>query len=207
VAAATDSLTELAALLRADDSVVSSHVVEPDEAVAGLGRLAGAGPRTVARPSEYALVVEAVREGYLLHYEDAAARVVRGADGDLNLLAGDYLYALGLERLAAIGDLEAVRELSDLISLAAQVHDGSETAERQASESAALWLASASAIAGGVLPAHVGAKAALRERDPAAAAALWAGALEVADAGAFSQALGEVAAGLDFRSDHFSSLG
>ena len=46
-----------------------------------------------------------------------------GADADLALLAGDYLYALGLERLAALGDLEAVRELSDLISLSAQLND------------------------------------------------------------------------------------
>ena len=36
----------------------------------------------------------------------ATARVVRGAEPDLALLAGDYLYALGLERLAALGDLE-----------------------------------------------------------------------------------------------------
>ena len=56
--------------------------------------------------------------------------MVAGADRDLALLAGDYLYALGLERLAALGDLDAVRELSDLISLAAQVHDGSRAAER-----------------------------------------------------------------------------
>ena len=69
-----------------------------------------------------------------LHY--AVGRVIDGADADLALLAGDYLYALGLGRLAALGDLEAVRELSDLISLAAQVHDGSrpgEDAEREAS--------------------------------------------------------------------------
>ena len=33
-----------------------------------------------------------------------------GADPDLRLLAGDYLYALGLERLAGLGDLPAVRE-------------------------------------------------------------------------------------------------
>ncbi len=48
--------------------------------------------------------------------------MVDGADDDLALLAGDYLYARGLERLAALGDLEAVRELSDLISLVAQLH-------------------------------------------------------------------------------------
>ena len=43
-------------------------------------------------------------------------------DEDLRLLAGDSLYALGLERLAASGDLEAVAELADLISLCAFAH-------------------------------------------------------------------------------------
>ena len=42
-------------------------------------------------------MVEAVREGYLLHYGEP--RLLVGADADLALLAGDYLYALGLERL------------------------------------------------------------------------------------------------------------
>ncbi len=207
MSAATDALTELAALLRADDSVISPHVGEPEIAAAWLGALAGSGPRTAARPDRYALVVEAVREGYLLHYDDARARVVRGAEGDLNLLAGDYLYALGLERLAAIGDLDSVRELSDLISLAAQIHDGEAAPERTAAESAALWLASVSAIAAGASPAHERAKGALRAGDPAAGLALWAAASETAEVGGFRQALGEAAAGLNFRSDHFSSLG
>ena len=43
-------------------------------------------------------------------------------DDDLRLLAGDALYALGLARLAQTGDLAAVAELSDLISLSAQAH-------------------------------------------------------------------------------------
>ena len=51
-----------------------------------------------------------VREGYELHYERP------GADPDLALLDGDRLYAAGLERLAAEGDLEAIRALADLIS-------------------------------------------------------------------------------------------
>ena len=40
-----------------------------------------------------------------------------GMDDDLRLLAGDALYALGLARLADGGDLAAVAELADLISL------------------------------------------------------------------------------------------
>ena len=51
-------------------------------------------------------MVEAVREGYLLHYGEP--RLLAGHDADLALLAGDYLYALGIERLAALGDPEAV---------------------------------------------------------------------------------------------------
>ena len=47
-------------------------------------------------------MVEAVREGYLLHYGEP--RLLAGHDADLALLAGDYLYALGLDRLAALGD-------------------------------------------------------------------------------------------------------
>ena len=60
-------------------------------------------------------MLEAVYEGYLMHYGEP--RAFAGMDADLRLLAGDALYALGLARLAEAGDLEAVAELSDLISL------------------------------------------------------------------------------------------
>lgn len=63
-------------------------------------------------------VLEAVHEGYLMHY--GTPRAFSGMDDDLRLLAGDALYALGLERLAQSGDLHAVAELADLISLCAQ---------------------------------------------------------------------------------------
>jgi hypothetical protein len=65
-------------------------------------------------------VLEAVYEGYLMHY--GTPRAFEGMDEDLRLLAGDALYALGLSRLAQRGDVSAVAELSDLISLAAQAH-------------------------------------------------------------------------------------
>ena len=67
---------------------------------------------------ERAFVLEAVYEGFLMHYREP--RAFAGMDADLRLLAGDALYALGLERLARAGDLEAVAELSDLISATAQ---------------------------------------------------------------------------------------
>jgi hypothetical protein len=84
-------------------------------------------------------VLEAVYEGYLMHY--GTPRAFSGMDDDLRLLAGDALYALGLSRLAERGDIPAVAELSDLISLAAQAHaDGHpELADE-------LWDASAQAL-------------------------------------------------------------
>src|SRR5680860_303210 len=107
----------------------------------------------------YAAIIELVREGYLLHYGDP--RLIDGADRDLMLLAGDYMYAKGLERLAALGDLAALRELSDLISLSAQLHaDGAPPTDP---EPATLWLASCVAISTGPSDAHEGAKDRLRE--------------------------------------------
>ena len=100
------------------------------------------GEAVAARGETYPLLVEAIREGYLQHY--AAGRVVRPDDPDLALLAGDRLYALGLERLAALGDLEAVAELADVIALCAQAH-----AEGDPARADAVWEAGAAAVAGG----------------------------------------------------------
>ena len=87
-------------------------------------------------------MLEAVYEGYLLHYGES--RLFGGMDADLRLLAGDALYALGLARLAESGDLPAVAELSDLISRSAQAH-----AEGRGDAVEALWDASARALESG----------------------------------------------------------
>jgi hypothetical protein len=112
-----NALRDLADQLRSEDTPIAPHVVDPAEP-SQLGELAGGG--------EYALVIEAVREGYLLHYEEP--RLLAGHDSDLALLAGDYLYALGLDRLAALGDTRAVAVLSDLISDCARLQAEGETA-------------------------------------------------------------------------------
>jgi hypothetical protein len=109
----------LAAQLREEATPISPHVVDPTEE-AIFGGIAAAGPRAASASAEYALVVEAVREGYLLHYGEP--RLLAGHDPDLALLAGDYLYALGIERLATLGDTEAMHRLADLISACAQLH-------------------------------------------------------------------------------------
>jgi hypothetical protein len=107
---------------------------------------------------ERLFVLETVYEGYLLHY--GTPRAFAGMEPDLALLAGDALYALGLERLAAEGDLAAVAELSDLISLSARAQ-----AEGDPELADALWDASARARGPG---GGVGARQVSRDRLPGA---------------------------------------
>ena len=187
---AAASLEALAAQLRSEDTVISPHVVGTEERPV-LGLLAAAGPRALADPAEYALLIEAVREGYLLHYADP--RIISGHDRDLALLAGDYLYAIGLERLAALGDAEAVQELSDLISLCAQCH-----AEDRAGLVTPLWLAAAVAVGCGGGGGHEAAKAAARRDGPEAAETLLAEALAGAERCGILGALDDTAASIDF---------
>jgi hypothetical protein len=132
-----------------------AHAVSPASSDGTYGAVAAAGRRAAGHEDDYALLVEAIHEGYLLHY--AAGRVVRPEDPDLSLLAGDRLFALGLARLAELGDLAAVGELADVISLAAQAH-----AEGDAERAAAVWEAGVRAVGDGPPPDHEAAKAAWR---------------------------------------------
>jgi hypothetical protein len=81
----------------------------------------------------FALALETIYEGYLLHY--GASRLFAPADPDVALLLGDALYAQGLVHLAALGEAEPVRELAELISRCAQLRgdgaagDGQEWAD------------------------------------------------------------------------------
>jgi hypothetical protein len=109
-----------------------------------LGKLVASGPRAADAPEEYALLVEAIREGALLHY--GTGRVLDPADPDLALLGGDRLYAIGLDRLAALGDVEAVATLADVISRVAQAH-----AEEDPGRAESAWEAGARAVGGIVL--------------------------------------------------------
>jgi hypothetical protein len=138
-------LERLAEEMRAEGGLLAATVVSD-----------GHGPQphgdaVAARGESYPLLVEAIREGYLQHY--GSGRVVRPEDPDLALLAGDRLYALGLERLAALGDLAAVAELADVIALCAQAH-----AEGDAARADAVWDAGARAVASGPRPDHEAAK-------------------------------------------------
>jgi hypothetical protein len=186
-----DALTALAAALGSGPGVIAPHVVEPG-ARPVLGPLAAAGPRAERRPGTYSLVVESVYEGYLLHYEES--RVLSGHDEDLALLAGDYLYALGIERLAGLGDADAVRQLGDLISLVAQAR-----AEERPDLAPALWLAAAVAVGCGADDRLEGAKELARRLEPDAAGELLSAARARASEFGLAEALDGAAESIDLR--------
>jgi len=166
------ALRDLARLLIEEGGLLADAVIGLDphvDAPERLGALAASGPRAEGHEADYALLVESIREGYLLHY--GVPRVVTGADPDLALLAGDRLYALGLSRLAELGDLEAVGELADVISLCAQAQAAGDPDLAEA-----VWEAGAIAVGWGATAAHDAAKGAARAGDDEAPEALRAAA-------------------------------
>ena len=122
-------------------STLAEVVTAADAALAAYA-VSDPGPeRFAAADGIRGFVLEAVYEGYLMHYGEP--RAFSGMDPDLRLLAGDALYALGLSRLAATGDLEAVAILSDLISDSAQAQ-----AEGRPADAEALWESSSGRLRG-----------------------------------------------------------
>lgn len=127
--------------------------------------------------------IETIYEGYLVHY--GTPRLFEAPDPDTALLLGDYLYAHGLVRIANAGDVRAVSDLSELISLCSQLR--AEDAEGDA----ALWAATAALLGRASLDE---ARAALRlhgEAAPLDAAARAAAGDEAVDA-ALASHLGRV---------------
>jgi len=91
----------------------------------------------------YALGIETIYEGYLLHY--GTSRLFAPDDGDAALLLGDYLYAHGLVRIEESGTVEAVNDLAELIAVCAYMR-----AEGIAGDGAA-WAATAVVLGQGAL--------------------------------------------------------
>ncbi len=114
----------------------------------------------VAGPA-FAVGVETIYEGYLVHHGEARAFVPR--DRDERVLLGDHLYAAGLVDVCGAGDVEAVATLAALISLAA--HARAEGGDPE--DDGRLWLAAARHLRGPRGGAWTEACDALRDRDPA----------------------------------------
>ncbi len=161
------TLERLRELIAAEGEPLTAGLLAavPAGAEASLGALAAAGPRASADPAAYELLIEAIYEGYLLHY--GVSRLLAPGDSDLSLLAGDRLYTLGLERLVALGDLDAVLELADVIALCALLVGRGEAASCEP-----LWRAGAQAVGWGAGDGYRSAKELARAGHPGAGEAL-----------------------------------
>jgi hypothetical protein len=89
----------------------------------------------------YALGLETIYEGYLVHY--GRPRIFRPLDDHEGLLLGDYLYAHGLVRIAELGEVDVVAALADLIARCAYLR-----AERVPGDGEA-WAATAASLGNG----------------------------------------------------------
>ncbi len=106
----------------------------------------------------FALGLETIYEGYLLHY--GRPRLFAPPDADNALLLGDYLYAHGLVRIAAVDSVGAVSDLAELISLCAQLR-----ADGAAGDGSA-WAATAALLGEGKLGSARDALRLGRDADP-----------------------------------------
>jgi len=104
----------------------------------------------------YALGLETIYEGYLLHY--GRPRLFSPHDDDTALLLGDYLYAHGLVRVAETGTVQAVAELAALISRCAQLRADGLPGDGEA------WAETAAKLGEGREPDSVGTALAAHRR-------------------------------------------
>ena len=95
------------------------------------------------RDDRFALGLETIYEGYLLHY--GRSRLFAPADDDVALLLGDTLLAHGLVRIADTGSVAAIADLAQLLALCAQGR-----ADGRDSDGAA-WAATAACLGQGML--------------------------------------------------------
>ncbi len=141
---------EIAAGAAAESPLWASSLRPPDErdAVAVFSPL--------VEDRRFALGVETIYEGYLLHY--GTSRLFAPPDDDVVLLLGDALLAHGLVRIADTGSVAAVADLAALLSLCAQAR-----ADGRDGDGAA-WAATSAVLARGDLD---DARADLRDRGDA----------------------------------------
>jgi hypothetical protein len=107
--------------------------------------------------AQFAVGLETIYEGYLLHY--GRSRLFDPPDEDVALLLGDALLAQGLVLVAATGSVAAVTDLAELLALCTQARADGTDGDGPA------WAATAGLLGAGGLDE---ARAELRDaRDPA----------------------------------------
>ena len=99
-------------------------------ALAAAGEAFGPAPASAPRPrwgalyveldgaadEAFAVDIELIYEGYLLHYRESRALALAPGDLETRLLAGDCFYARGLRGIAARGDADSVGLLARLMA-------------------------------------------------------------------------------------------
>jgi hypothetical protein len=137
-ATSTDVFDVIAAEAAAESPLWGEQLCAEPESEGVFGPLA---------PDRFALGLETIYEGYLVHY--GRPRLFSPAEGDVALLLGDYLYAHGLVRIAATGDLAAVAVLAELISTCAHLR------AEEADGDGEVWIGAVRRLGGAPLPAEV----------------------------------------------------
>jgi hypothetical protein len=125
------------------DALVEAAVAESPlwaDAVRPAGEAQPEPVFSLLAPERHALGLETIYEGYLVHY--GRSRVFAPADRDTALLLGDYLYAHGLVRIADTGDVAAVADLAELISVCARLRAEGLDGDGQA------WAATSASLGG-----------------------------------------------------------
>ncbi len=110
ISSATDVFEQIAAAAAAESPLWGEALRGEPDRQAVFGSLA---------PERFALGLETIYEGYLVHY--GRPRLFAPDGDETALLLGDYLYAHGLVRIAATGELDAVAALAELISTCAHL--------------------------------------------------------------------------------------
>jgi hypothetical protein len=151
-------LERLAGIVREDGGLLAAALRDDIAGATPYGDAVARGPRADGHTADLALVIEAVREGYLLHYGEP--RLMSREDDDLALLAGD---------------LDAVQALADLIALSAQAQ-----AAGDMSLADAVWAAGCAELGWGSNIDLQAAKVAARAGETDAAQRLGAAARHIA---------------------------
>jgi len=119
-----ETLSAMRALIVADDPLLAARLRAEPLSTAGPGFAelfsAACASQVVTGAAHYHLAIEFIYEGYLLHY--GASRILEPGTAELDLLAGDYMYARGLGSIAHLGDLDCIRMLADLVSICSFTH-------------------------------------------------------------------------------------
>lgn len=153
---AEQTLQSIRESITSDDPLFAAHAACTSAGGYGPGFsdlfLLATRPGTTGR-NDYLLAIEYTCEGYLLHY--GSSRLLKDLPTGPALLAGDYMYARGLDHLTGLGDLDGIRLLSELISFCSLIHCEGLDPELAATAWAVTTLEMAKLSSGGVAGASL----------------------------------------------------